>query len=56
MLCQIAPTFRDVLAMLFEADESSLFTEMGLLVPEQCVGVAIRCRGVKASGHPVTGS
>ena len=52
---QIAPTFGDVLATLFEARELFLVAEMGLLVLEQCVGVAIRYRAVKTSGHPATG-
>lgn len=39
---QIAPTFGDVSATLFEAREPSLVPEMGFLVLEQCVGVAIR--------------
>ncbi len=52
---QIAPTFGDVLATPFEAREPSLVAEMGFLVLEQCVGVAIRYRAVKASGHPATG-
>lgn len=34
MPCQMAPTVGDILAMLFEANESSLLAEMGLLVPE----------------------
>ena len=44
---QIATTFGNILATLFEANESSLLTEMGLLIPEQCIGVAIRCCTVK---------
>lgn len=55
MPSQITPAFRNVPAMLFEANESSLLAEMGLLVLEQCVGVAIRRRAVETSGHPVTG-
>lgn len=55
MPCQIAPTFGNVLATLFEANESPFLAEVGFLVLEQCVGVAVRHRAVETLGHPVTG-